>query len=220
MAATQFIGFDEFESGIRYMNQESQWRRYLEVWPLDSGKFPGNNLGKVEFKPNGRFLSAGLPTTTLSREREKLYVLRVTDERVPDRGKKRYALSLSIHGIERAGAEGGIRAMEDLVTAASTNRIARKVVGTKLGVRAPTFRDVLKKTIIYFTLPNPDGWQRGSVGRGGFFFQRYNGNGVDLNRDWPDKGFSFRPYSALSEPESRVLSSFTGSLRRTPSPTR
>ena len=71
----------------------------------------------------------------------------------------------------------------------------------------PTFEDVLKKTIIYFTTPNPDGWRRGSVSEGGFFFQRYNGNGVDLNRDWPDKGFSFRPYSALSEPESRAFSS-------------
>ena len=68
---------------------------------------------------------------------------------------------------------------------------------------APTFADVLKKTIIYFTYPNPDGWRRGSVTEGGVFFQRYNGNGVDLNRDWPDIGFSFRPYSGLSEPESR-----------------
>ena len=46
--------------------------------------------------------------------------IRVTDETVPDAGKKRYTLSLSIHGIERAGAEGGTRAMEDIVTAATT----------------------------------------------------------------------------------------------------
>ena len=30
----------------------------------------------------------------------------------------------------------------------------------------------------------------------------------DINRDWPDIGFSFRPYSGLSEPESRALSSY------------
>ena len=78
---------------------------------------------------------------------------------------------------------------------------------------APTFADVLKKTIIYFTYPNPDGWRRGSVTEGGAFFQRYNGNGMDINRDWPDIGFSFRPYSGLSEPESRALSSFFGDVK-------
>ncbi len=76
----------------------------------------------------------------------------------------------------------------------------------------PSFADVLKKTIIYFTYPNPDGWVRGSVTQGGLFFQRYNGNGVDVNRDWPDIGFSFRPYSGLSEPESRALSAYFGDV--------
>ena len=50
-------------------------------------------------------------------------MLRVTDETVPDKGKKRMALSLSIHGIERAGVEGGTRAMEDLVTAATAGQL-------------------------------------------------------------------------------------------------
>ena len=118
------------------------------------------------------------------------------------------ALSLSIHGIERAGLEGGARAMEDLVTAATADRLGEKIIATEgMPVPVPTFEEILKKTIIYFTTPNPDGWRRGSVSEGGFFFQRYNGNGVDLNRDWPDKGFSFRPYSAFSEPESRAFSS-------------
>src|SRR6185436_11011279 len=98
--------------------------------------------------------------------------------------KKRYALSLSIHGIERAGAEGGIRAMEDLVTAATTKRLDSRIVSKAVKADAPRFRDVLQNTIIYFTLPNPDGWRRGSAGpsdqnQSGFFFQRYNGNGVD-----------------------------------------
>ena len=54
--------------------------------------------------------------------------MRVTDETVPDEGKKRYALSLSIHGIERAGVEGGTRAMEDLVTAADRRQGAHEPV--------------------------------------------------------------------------------------------
>ncbi len=213
--AAQFIQFEEFRSALRYMNQEAQWRRFIEVWPLD-GKdgngagsgvggdaFPGNNLGRLEFTPNPRYQSAGLATTTGARRHHDMIVVRVTDESVPDRNKKRYALSLSIHGIERAGVEGGTRAIEDLVTAGTTGRAGQRIVpGTN--PPAPTFSQVLRNSIIYFTFPNPDGWQRGSVTTGGVFFQRYNGNGVDVNRDWPDIGFSFRPYSGLSEPESRA----------------
>ena len=43
-------------------------------------------------------------------------MLRVTDERVPEADKKLFAFPLSIHGIERAGAEAGVRAAEDLAT--------------------------------------------------------------------------------------------------------
>src|SRR3954454_14456876 len=215
------------------MNAKPEFKRYLEVWTLD-GKvddndsndpgtdelksFPGNNLGAFEFTPHGRAHSAGLPTSGTGRVKSDVFVLRVTDESVPDAGKKRYALSLSIHGIERAGVEGGTRAMEDLVTAATTNRLNKPILATKgLSVNVPTFGDVLKKTIIYFTYPNPDGWRRGDVGdqeKGpGVFYQRYNGNGVDVNRDWPDIGYAFRPYSALSEPESRGLSSALQDIR-------
>src|SRR5205085_723175 len=114
----------------------------------------------------------------------------------PDAGKKRFTLSLSIHGIERAGAEGGIRAMEDLVTAATTGKAGDSLVPDSVDPDAATFDDVLKHAIVYFTFPNPDGWRRGStsdlvdepsdcddtmapcMGGGGVFFQRYNGNGV------------------------------------------
>jgi hypothetical protein len=208
--ATTFLGFSEFESALGYLASKSEWRRYLEVWPLSSGKFAGNTL-PLEFTPRPEYVSAGTPTSTLGRAKHELYVLRVTDENVPDAGKKRYVLSLSIHGIERAGIEGGVRAMEDLVTAATTSvdgkpRTEQPILTTKdLGVDVPTFGDVLKKAIVYFTFPNPDGWARGSLSDGGFNFQRYNGNGVDLNRDFEDIGYAFRPYSSLSEPESRAL---------------
>jgi hypothetical protein len=221
--ATQFIQFNEFLSSIRYMN--GKFSRFMEVLPLDgklgdgngTGKapdVPGNNMPNLEFVPKPEYQSAGLAQTGNGRKNHDLIVVRVTDETVPDAGKKRYALSLSIHGIERAGIEGGTRAMEDLVTAAATNTSGTTVVPRDVDPNAPTFAEVLKSTIIYFTYPNPDGWQRGSVvpdpngGGGGVFFQRYNGNGVDLNRDWPDIGFTFRPYSGLSEPESRALAAF------------
>ncbi|MEA2386068.1 MAG: hypothetical protein QOJ22_242 [Thermoleophilaceae bacterium] len=175
---------------------------------LGADAFPGNNMNRLEFTPKPEYRSAGLPTMFLDRKQSDLIVVRVTDESVPDAGKKRYALSLSIHGIERAGLEGGTRAMEDLVSAHATGLHDDPVVPTAAKAGAPTFAEALKKSIIYFTYPNPDGWRRGSYTEGGLFFQRYNGNGVDLNRDWPDIGFSFRPYSGLSEPESRALAAF------------
>src|SRR3954451_2923589 len=222
--ANQFIGIDEFVDAITYMNSKPEWQRYMEIVPLDgklgdgagNGKspdVPGNNLDP-EFTPDPSYVSAGLPTTDLGRKKSDLMVIRVTDETVPDKGKKRYALSLSIHGIERAGAEGGIRAMEGLVTAHTTGIAGSKIVGADVNKNAPSFDEVLKKTIVYVTLPNPASWRRGSVSSGGVFFQRYNGNGVDPNRDWPDIGYAFRGYSAVSEPETKAWIQFYSEVRK------
>jgi len=222
--ATQFIQWNEFNDALAFMNQQDDWRRYMEVLPLDGAKggdsgtqagdamWPGNNLSKLEWTPKPEYESAGIPTTQGTRQKSDLIVIRVTDENVPDKGKKRYALSLSIHGIERAGAEGGIRAMEELVTAASEGRGDERILPKEVRENAPTWDQVLANTIIYFTFPNPDGWRRGSVTDAekgpGVFFQRYNGNGIDPNRDWPDVGYTFRPYSGGSEPETRAFQNF------------
>ncbi|HEX8119996.1 MAG TPA: M14 family zinc carboxypeptidase [Solirubrobacteraceae bacterium] len=221
--STQFIGVDEFVDGLHFMNSKPEWQRYLEVCPLDGRAgandgdepplpnqqaFEGNNLSSCDFSPKTEYKSVGLPRTDRSRLKSDLYVLRVTDETVPDDQKKKYAVSLSIHGIERAGVEGGTRAAEDLVTAYTTGLAEKRIVPDGTIPNAPTYGDVLKKMIVYFIYPNPDGWRRGSVSSGqdgGVFFQRYNGNGVDLNRDWPDVGFNFRPYSTGSEPETRAV---------------
>ncbi len=229
VSAMSFIQWQEFVDALRYMNGNSEWQRYLEVLPLD-GKmgdyaagepvntdgreaFPGNTLSELEFTPRKENVSAGVPTTDLERKRSDLYVLRVTDETVPDEGKKRMTLALSIHGIERAGLEGGTRAMEDLVTAFTTGKHDDPVVPAAAKEGAPTFADVLRNTIVYFTYPNPDGWRRGSITDGGLSFQRYNGNGVDPNRDWPDIGYSFRGYSGASEPETRAFMGFYDDVR-------
>ena len=231
--ATTFVQYQEFLDALGYMNTSAahpQWGRYMEVLPLD-GKLgegaseqvdvPGNDL-EPEFEPRPEYVSAGLPTSTLGRRKSDLVVVRVTDESVPDAGKKRYTLSLSIHGIERAGAEGGIRAMEDLVTATGSGTADEHVLPEGVEGGGPTFRDVLREAIVYFTFPNPDGWRRGSPldfpqdagdGSPGLFFQRYNGNGIDPNRDWPDIGFSFRGYSGMSEPETRAFDAFYDEVR-------
>jgi hypothetical protein len=216
VSAAQFIQWQELLDGLRYLNSKDHWNDYLEVLVLDgrlgdgsgstagSAMFPGNDGVPLEFTPRPEYVSAGLPTTTLERKKSDLVVVRVTNESVPDKNKKRVALSLSIHGIERAGVEGATRAIEDLVTGDKRQPIVSETVKPD----AATIQEVLDETIIYFSYPNPDGWRRGSVTEGGVFFQRYNGNGVDLNRDWPDIGYAFRGYSGLSEPESRALHGF------------
>ena len=52
----------------------------------------------------------------------------------------------------------------------------------------------------------------GDLDNGVRFFQRYNGNGVDMNRDWPTMGFTFRPYTPWSEPETRSFGNSGGTI--------
>jgi hypothetical protein len=187
VCAAQFIQYSELVKGLTYLN--TKFPEFMEIFEV-----PG--------------LSAGLPVTTLQRDSSKLYAVRVTDERVGG-AKKKFAISLSIHGIERAGAEGGTRAIEDLVTWAR-NEPGRGLLEDTLGrgASAITVGDALKRSEIWFYWPNPDGWRRGDVTAGGVAYQRYNGNGVDPNRDWPTKGFTYRPYTPASEPETKAFSSF------------
>ena len=149
------------------------------------------------------------------RERVDLYLLRVTDERVPDTDKKFFTFPLSIHGIERAGAEAGVRAAEDLATwaACEAGTATAPVTCAKEGAiphpllettpaESVTAGEALRRSAVYFVFANPDGWRRGDLDNGVRFFQRYNGNGVDMNRDWPTIGFTFQPYTPWSEPET------------------
>jgi hypothetical protein len=110
VCAGQFVQWDEAVSGLRFLDE--RFPRYLQVLNLrtmfgDHPAFQGQE-----------FQSAGLPRPDLSRDRRDLYVIKVTDRQspVPEPDRRHFAYSLSIHGIERAGLEGGIRAIEDLVT--------------------------------------------------------------------------------------------------------
>ena len=187
VCATQFIQYPELVAGLNYLN--TKFPEFMDLFEV-----PG--------------LSAGVPVTTIQRDQAKMYAVRVTDERVAGT-KKKFAFSLSIHGIERAGAEGGTRAIEDLVTWARTEP-TRGLLDETLGpgASAITVADALKQSEIWFFWPNPDGWRRGDVSAGGVAYQRYNGNGVDPNRDWPTKGYTFRPYTPASEPETQAFSTF------------
>ncbi len=150
-------------------------------------------------------------------------MVRLTDERVPDANKKFFSFPLSIHGIERAGAEAGVRVAEDLATwayceavgagnlqpngrtnCAQEGAMPHALLETTPGASV-TAGDALRRSAVYLVFANPDGWRRGDIDNGVRFFQRYNGNGVDMNRDWPTIGSTFRPYTPWSEPETRAF---------------
>ena len=192
--ATTFLQYDETIAGLQYL--QTKFPDFMQVVEV-----PG--------------MSAGVPTPTLARDKAKFYAVKVTDLRVGG-AKKKFAFSLSIHGIERAGAEGGVRAIEDLVTWAK-NEPGRGLLEESLGAGASAISvgDALRQSEIWFYFPNPDGWRRGDIQpNGGLMFMRYNGNGVDPNRDWITKGYTFRGYTPESEPEVKAFASFLKGLGR------
>jgi hypothetical protein len=227
MCTTQFLSYEEAIEGSKYLAR--RFPRFLQIIRLDQAY------------DNGNYMSAGIPRAfsledgtveAIDRDRRPLYMLKVTDSQSPISEPMRlhFVYAGSIHGIERAGAEGGLRAMEDLVTWAATAP-GKSIVEAPTNKPVPTARETLERSVIYFILPNPDGWARGQVAPAeledgspnlqytpGAFFQRYNGNGMDLNRDWPGVGYTYKPYSPGSEPETRAYMEVLRKIRFTISP--
>ena len=130
-----------------------------------------------------------------------IWLVEITDFDVPEKDKIPVAVSLSVHGPERAGLEGGVRYMEDLARWAAEDRDHVLANGTeKDSIRVPIL-DALKRVHLYLANINPDGWSNGDAMNGGVFM-RGNGNGVDLNREFPTQGWTRVAYTPLSEPES------------------
>lgn len=227
VAASAFIQFglpgelpSEIWDGLRML--EKRYDRFLEVWALED----------LLDEPDAR--SAGLWVGN-QRQRLPLILARVTDESVPATNKRRFVFGLSLHGIERAGVEGGTRALEDLVTygyceslggraAAQADPICSQQAQVQKGAFTEgeggfparllfwdedslTIGDTLKQAELYFTYNNPDGWHRGDLPSFGGIghYQRYNGNGIDPNRDWPVEGYTYAPYTPASEPETKYF---------------
>ncbi len=226
---TGLEGTSEMWDGLRFL--ESRYDRWLEIRTLE------------EMLRDSDARSAGMWVAG-QRQRLPLILARVTDETVPAEGKQRFVFTLSLHGIERAGVEGGTRALEDYVTyarcenlgsleAARADAICSQQTQVKRGAyiegaggfpprilpwdaTSPTMGEMLRKAEIYFAYVNPDGWHRGDVGSPGGVghYQRYNGNGADPNRDWPTVGYTFRPYTPSSEPETRAFETVLRSITR------
>ena len=222
--AVDFLSYADMVDGVEYL--ETLFPQFVEFYELERDFGDGSDC--TSSTSSADMCSAGLPQQGVpaGRERSSLYLLRVTDERVADTNKKFFTFPLSIHGIERAGAEAGVRAAEDLATwaACEAGTASTPVSCAKEGAlphpllettpqESVTAGDALRRSAVYFVFANPDGWKRGDLDNGVRFFQRYNGNGVDMNRDWPTMGFTFRPYTPWSEPETRSFGKVMKQIR-------
>ena len=183
--SASFIQLDngEYEAGIKAL--ERDYPRFVKVRKLSS--YVSSKGESVEGRP--------------------IWVIEVTDFQAPERGKKPVVVSMSAHGPERAGQEGGPRYAEDLARWAADEPDRELRNGTEKDSIGVPVSEALRKVHLYISNINPDGWARGDAQNGGVY-QRGNGNGVDLNREFPTVGWSKVSYTALSEPESKAWDQF------------
>src|SRR3954470_20324265 len=195
-------GFSEYRDGIAYLAQK--YPRYVQVFSLAS------KYGKaaVSAGPDGlRALAQG--DTGDGRD---IWVVKVTDSKVPDKGKDTLLFSLSIHGNERGGLEGGVRTAEDLAMAATdggqiSDGIANytSTTGRKPRFRSYEVRSLLAKEAVYFVDFNVDGWAIGDwwAKPTTNTYARGNSLGTDLNRQMPTVGSINTSRNPLQENETR-----------------
>ena len=155
----------------------------------------------------------------------KIHVITVTDESVDDAGKVDLYISMSIHGLERAGLEGSVRFIEDIARGWDAEQDGEDPYLLSNGdpdrpyFREMTASQVLKAARIVFVDLNPDGWAAGDRRPGtGVSFKRGNDHAypggipgplccVDLNRQWPTLGYARSDglqYKTLNEPEAKA----------------
>lgn len=218
VCAVDVLGWDEALAGLGFL--EERFDRYVDVVNLREQGGEWAELAGLDLQ------SAGLVRTDLSRERFDLFAIHVTDEEspVPLADRKHVAMMLSLHGDERAGVEGGLRGLEDLVTWAACEDDDRaapacgaegpfpKPIVEPSG-SGPTAGELLQESVIVFLLGNPDGWVRGDLAAAGSVPNRANGNGTDLNRDWPVRGYVEPIHTPWSEPETIGFGRYLEALR-------
>jgi hypothetical protein len=196
------LGFSEFVHGIRFLAQ--QYPRWVSVTTL--AEFTGNPLA-VSAGADG-FRSTDARDTGDGRP---IHIIKLTDHEVPDEGKETLSFSLSVHGNERGGLEGGLRAVEDLAMDAEDGGTIVDGVDnyTSNTGREPVFNeyevaDVLAQQAVYFVDLNVDGWANAEIGPDfSGPYARGNGEGTDLNRQMPTIGWINPSENPLRESETR-----------------
>jgi hypothetical protein len=192
-------GFREYQHGLEYLAQ--RYPRWISVFTLRS--LYGDDA--VSMGPDGRRSHSDNDTN----DGYDILVVKITDHQVPDEGKQTLLYSLSIHGDEKGGIEGGVRAAEDLAIAAEDGGfISDGVPGYDSTTgEDPVFhtyrvREVLAEQAVYLVDFNTDGFVRGdhfspSVG----LYTRGNWGGTDLNRQMPTVGYINPSRNPLFESE-------------------
>jgi hypothetical protein len=194
-------GFAEYRHGLEYLAQK--YPRWISIFTLrDRYGDDAVSAGEDQKRPYD-------PTDT--GDGRDILVVKITDHNVPDKGKQPLAFSLSVHGNERGGLEGGLRTAEDLGMAATNGgKISDGVANYDSATgRKPSFheyeaRELLAKQAIYLIDFNLDGWAVGD-----FFhipplpYSRGNSFGTDINRQMPTVGRIDSSRNPLQESEAR-----------------
>ena len=196
-------GFREYQHGLEKL--EMLYPRWIDVFTL-SDHF--NDPDAVSVGPDGQRSYASGD----SGDGHDIFVIKLTDEEVPDDGKETLLYSLSIHGDEKGGIEGGVRAAEDLVVAAAeggtiSDGVAgfESTTGSVPEIREYEVSEVLANEVVYLVNFNIDGWRRGDHFVGGRpnagLPSRGNQLNTDLNRQMPTVGWINPSRNPLTESE-------------------
>ncbi|MGH2807493.1 MAG: hypothetical protein ACRDKT_09465 [Actinomycetota bacterium] len=193
-------GFAEYRHGMEYLAE--LYPRWISVFTL-SKHFGDKDA--VSVGPDG-IRSYEKDDTGDGHE---ILVIKITDHRVPDSGKETLLYSLSIHGDEKGGIEGGVRTAEDLAIAAENGgKIADGVegfesaTGRKPKIRTFPVKNVLANEVVYLVDFNADGWRRGDhFAPTPGLYSRGNQLDVDLNRQMPTVGYIDPERNPLQESE-------------------
>ncbi|MFT4745600.1 MAG: hypothetical protein ACI9AD_001454 [Nitriliruptoraceae bacterium] len=194
-------GFAEYRHGLEFLAQT--YPRWISVFTLrdrfntDEAVSVGNDdLRPYEAGDTG--------------DGHDILVVKITDHDVPDAGKETLTFSLSVHGNERGGLEGGVRTAEDLAIAAENGGTITDGVDNYESTtgKVPEFHDypvadVLAQQAVYLIDFNIDGWVNGDTfSPNPSIYGRGNGMGTDLNRQMPTVGRIDTSRNPLQESEA------------------
>jgi hypothetical protein len=202
------LGFEEYRHGLEYLAQK--YPRWVSVTTLD----------RIYNDP--RAVSAGQDGIRSYEEGDTgdgkpIFVLKITDHQAPDAGKKPLFFSLSVHGNERGGLEGGVRTAEDLAIAAEgggkivdgVDNYDNSATGRDPKFNEHEVKDVLAREVVYMVDFNSDGWTIGDLwATPPLPYARGNGLSTDLNRQMPTVGRINSQRNPLEESEMKYGTQF------------
>jgi hypothetical protein len=137
-------------------------------------------------------------------DKNDVFLVEITNEKspIPFDQKIHLVFTCSVHGNEKGGREGCMRVIEDFAK------------GIGLAADEPKLAGWLDYMVLAFGFTNTDGWAHDEPeyfsGAPGTMYTRENGNGSDLNRQWPTVGFLEidQSHKTMAEPEVAAMAPF------------